>query len=110
MSQVLGGQKEKEENEAEIKENIKITREKDQILVSGWVLSKQPCRVAVYVQDRFDGYAVRNLKRPDIQKKYPEYDDLFSGIYYYINRKDMSEVTWKIIVGMEIMKEAKQSV
>ena len=62
------------------------------------------------MQDRFEGYAVKDLKRPDIKKKYPEYDDLFSGIYYYIDRKDVSEVTWKIMDGIEVIKEAKQSV
>lgn len=110
LSQVLSGQERREESEAEVKENIKITREKGQILVSGWVLSKRPCRIAIYVQDIFDGYAVRNLKRPDIQKKYPEYGDLFSGIYYYISKSNVSEVSWKIMDGMEIIKEAKQSV
>ena len=65
-----------------LKENISITRNENEVLVSGWVLAKNTCMIEIYVDNKFSGYAVRNLKRPDIYKKFPEYGQMFGGIYY----------------------------
>ncbi len=99
----------KEEAEEEcLKHDIKIIRDGDGILLSGWVLTKKPCMIEVYINNEFSGYAVKNLKRPDIQKKYPEYGKLFVGIYYYINNAAPVNVTWKIVKNGEVIKESGQ--
>lgn len=99
-----------EGQQEELKENIKVVREENIILLSGWVLAKNPCMIEVYVKEDFSGYAVKNVKRPDIQKKYPEYNQSIAGIYYYIDMTEAADITWKIVEDGVVMKEFTQTV
>ena len=107
LSEIPDGVVRNTEAAAEVVENIKVKKENGGILVYGWVLSKGPCRIGVYVQGKLHGYAVWNLKRPDIQKKYPEYEMPFSGIYYYMDQVEISEVICRIMDGTKIVQEKK---
>lgn len=110
LSKVLGNRQEQTVDNEEIKENIKVTREGDKIFLSGWVLSKNPCMVEIYVDHELHGYAVKNVKRPDILKKYGEYKNLFAGIYYYIDKTKETEIEWHIVSKEGILKSEKMKV
>lgn len=104
---------ESSQNNAEkeiLKENIKITRNGNEVLVAGWVLTKNACMIEIYVDNKFSGYAVRGLKRPDIYKKFPEYGQQFGGIYYSISCADPMEITWKIVENGEVLEESTQRI
>lgn len=110
LSAIFDDVKQDKAEEEILKDNVKITRDGDTVSISGWVLAKNSCMIEVYINNEFSGYAVKNLKRTDIQKKYPEYGQLFGGIYYYINSADPVEVTWKIVENGEVIKESGQRI
>ena len=108
ISQVFESEKKSQPVEEALKDSIKVTRDGKKILLSGWVLSKNPCMIEVYINNQFSGYAVKNGKRPDIFKKYEEYNNLFSGVYYYMEHEESVDIQWRIVSEGEILKESKQ--
>lgn len=110
LSEIFEKKLQDKREEEMLKEYIEVTRDEDLVLISGWVLAKNPCMIEVYVNDKLSGYAVKNLKRPDVYKKYPEYEQLFAGIYYYINSVDLVNVTWKIVENGKVIKELEQMI
>lgn len=104
LSEIFDGV-DKVERPEEIIEHIKVERKEGKILLSGWVLSKNPCMVEVYVNGECSGYAVKNVKRPDIEKKYDSYENPFPGVYYYINSVERVNVEWRVVSGREILKQ-----
>ncbi len=107
LSEIFNDNEQYEPEEEILKDNIKVTVDENGQLVLGWVLTKKPCMIEVYADNQFSGYAVKNIKRPDILKKYPEYNQMFSGIYYYINSDASVNVTWKIVENGEVIKESE---
>lgn len=110
LSQIFENEEQGQPVEDKLKDNIKVTRDRNKILLSGYVLSKNPCMVEIYINSCFSGYAVKNGKRPDILKKYEEYNNLFAGVYYYIDGGESVDVEWRIVGGEGILKEGKMTI
>lgn len=99
-----------ESTEAELIDSLKITRDGKKVMLSGYVLSKAPVLIQVYVDHQFSGYAVKNVKRPDLLKKYEEYGNAFAGVYYCVEREESVEMEWRIVKKDQVLKEGKMTV